>query len=1244
MSSTEAFAAIAAWRRESDPVRKKELFEELLRSGVYSVPDEDKWETYAGLYPDVSADDFLQKLMKKIEFLETRQPSVKEQMEAGEDPCHGKEDFELTPTQRFVSKFLSPHTPYNGALLYHGVGVGKTCAAVITCESYLELYPDRKAMIVCPPNIKAGFLRNIFDADVQSLTIGKAEGEPNKHNGCTGNLYMRLTNTLYERDREKIRRAVNELVNRRYMFFGYYAFYKYIVKKQEKFNLKDKPKAVADSIFRQLLQGEFNNRVLVIDEAHNLRDVLEGAVGAEGEEDDLDDASIQDKEDSKAAKKLTPMLIKVLESTENLKLVLMTATPMYNNYTEIIFLLNLLLTNDKAPLLRKSDIFNLSQQTFTDQGKELLGAVAHRYVSYMRGENPLRFPLRIEPQAASRVSSWPRISINRKPIGPSERADCAKLYCVGCSFEPEAETRYEKFVDDLAGGEEGLSVTVLDNLVAAGNWMYPSEDDDDIYGQIQIEGFSRVFTLERPEVEHSEGEKTEESSYSFYTVNPNIGADWLLEKNLLRYSAKCARVLERLKNCRGVAFVYSRFVSNGALSIALALEANGYTAHGREKGFLKEGVQHPEGRQCALCPRHEKGHGLVPEEKGVAAHTFKPAKYVLLTADKNLSPNNAASVRAIRKRSNLYGEDIKVVLGSQVAGEGLDLKYVREIMVFDSWYHLNKLEQIVGRGIRNCSHADLPASKRNCTVTLLVNQYKRNYIKETVDMYSYRMALRKAQTVGMVTRTLKEYALDCALNKDAIQISGLKPLPMIYDSQGEIREEVPLNDLPLTPLCDWGECTYECLIKKDKPLVLKDEDRNTSTYDEYTARYEKTKLRDVLKEIFETSGQAFTTFENIEAILPLPKPVLTGLLQEIVDDPTFTIQTADGREGRVLHRESYYFFQPSKIKDTHIPTAVRLAQIPVKRDRFIAKAKEIEVPVLREADTEDTEALWNAAIEWTDTLREGTADEEDVPTGFMNEVTALPISAGIKGVQEEKFEMILWMYRNMLYDSDMVEEKVKDPEALGIFADCVLDYIWDEFMSTATKRQMIGDSVAGDVLQTTVAKESFWDYEGKVFLRLVNGEENTIEYLNASEAERQVLEEEVDPLVSEPINTKTTGKFYGFVLHNPKKKQLVFKYAAAPGEGKKVLRGKECVNDSETKTKFEMLEEINKQLVASKQVSVNFSFSKIEDRVEIMKVRNSVRICTMLDMVFRFMDKAGIQKKRWFYRPLEAKLHGHPLR
>ena len=44
---------------------------------------------------------------------------------------------------------------------------------------------------------------------------------------------------------------------------------------------------------------------------------------------------------------------------------------------------------------------------------------------------------------------------------------------------------------------------------------------------------------------------------------------------------------------------------------------------------------------------------------------------------------------------------IKIVIGSVVEkSEGLDLKNIREIHILDPWYHLYRIEQIIGRGIR----------------------------------------------------------------------------------------------------------------------------------------------------------------------------------------------------------------------------------------------------------------------------------------------------------------------------------------------------------------------------------------------------------------------------------------------------------------------------------------------------------------------------------------------------------------
>ena len=64
----------------------------------------------------------------------------------------------------------------------------------------------------------------------------------------------------------------------------------------------------------------------------------------------------------------------------------------------------------------------------------------------------------------------------------------------------------------------------------------------------------------------------------------------------------------------------------------------------------------------------------------------------------------------------MNGENIKVILGNSVTSEGMDFKNIREIHVLDPWYHLYKIEQIIGRGIRYCSHSFHPKNKQNVTV------------------------------------------------------------------------------------------------------------------------------------------------------------------------------------------------------------------------------------------------------------------------------------------------------------------------------------------------------------------------------------------------------------------------------------------------------------------------------------------------------------------------------------------------
>ena len=216
------------WSVATDPAVRESLVQQMMAKGLF--PDDTDYEDEYGLYPALEDPDFIKKLFKKREFGENQTESIEEQMdniENGEaSPCDAVVEFEVSPLQRFVKNFLSGKTPYNSALLYHGVGVGKTCAAVGIAEANLYIQPRKKVYLIAPPNIQPNFERTIFD--INNVIIPKESDIPNTHTGCTGNLYLQLTNTEYEKDRRVIERKVKQMVKSRYEIMGYYQLYSFI--------------------------------------------------------------------------------------------------------------------------------------------------------------------------------------------------------------------------------------------------------------------------------------------------------------------------------------------------------------------------------------------------------------------------------------------------------------------------------------------------------------------------------------------------------------------------------------------------------------------------------------------------------------------------------------------------------------------------------------------------------------------------------------------------------------------------------------------------------------------------------------------------------------------------------------------------------------------------------------------------------------------------------------------------------
>ena len=55
-----------------------------------------------------------------------------------QNKCNPSNTFHLTYSQQFLKNFMNDRTPYNGILIFHGVGVGKTCSAVNISSSFLQ--------------------------------------------------------------------------------------------------------------------------------------------------------------------------------------------------------------------------------------------------------------------------------------------------------------------------------------------------------------------------------------------------------------------------------------------------------------------------------------------------------------------------------------------------------------------------------------------------------------------------------------------------------------------------------------------------------------------------------------------------------------------------------------------------------------------------------------------------------------------------------------------------------------------------------------------------------------------------------------------------------------------------------------------------------------------------------------------------------------------------------------------------
>ena len=160
-----------------------------------------------------------------------------------------------------VRNFMSFQTPYNGLLLYHGLGTGKTCSAISVCEemrTYLkQLGVTKKIIIVASPVVQENFKIQLFDErklkNVNGLWNMKA---------CTGNKFIQEVNPMNMKglSRGRVIQQIKKIISQSYQFVGYLEFSNIIKKVMNIFVTKaDKDPVRIREKQTRALRKEFSN-------------------------------------------------------------------------------------------------------------------------------------------------------------------------------------------------------------------------------------------------------------------------------------------------------------------------------------------------------------------------------------------------------------------------------------------------------------------------------------------------------------------------------------------------------------------------------------------------------------------------------------------------------------------------------------------------------------------------------------------------------------------------------------------------------------------------------------------------------------------------------------------------------------------------------------------------------------------------------------------------------------------------
>jgi superfamily II DNA or RNA helicase len=254
---------------------------------------------------------------------------------------------------------------------------------------------------------------------------------------------------------------------------------------------------------------------------------------------------------------------------------------------------------------------------------------------------------------------------------------------------------------------------------------------------------------------------------------------YLTPDALEMYSPKFLNMLENIRDdetFEGLHLIYTQFRTLEGIGIfKLVLETD---------GFVQFKIKNVSGTWKLDIAAEDKGKKMfalytgteTPEEKEIIRNVFN--------GDWEFLPAQLAKEVASISDTNMRGEIIKVLMITASGAEGISLKNVRYVHVTEPYWHPVRIQQVIGRARRICSHQALPKELQTVKVFVYLMEFTKEQIENddavelrikdksrvdtqkvlTSDEALFEISNMKKDITNKLLKAVKEASIDCIIH------------------------------------------------------------------------------------------------------------------------------------------------------------------------------------------------------------------------------------------------------------------------------------------------------------------------------------------------------------------------------------------------------------------------------------------------------------------------------------------------